>query len=81
MASDPNRKTRRTTRPFTRAGRKMDTAFGEAADRMEADLKDVIKYLNDEVVPQVRDHSSKALRVAARELARLADYMDDRRRR
>jgi hypothetical protein len=32
--------------------------------------------LNDEVVPAVRQHSTKALRVAAEKLAALADYMD-----
>ncbi len=80
MPTDPNRKAKRATRPFTHAGRKMDAAFGQAAEQIETDVKDVIKYLNDEVVPQVRVHSSKALRVAAKELARLADFMDDRRR-
>jgi len=32
--------------------------------------------LNDEVVPAVRQHSTKALRVAAEKLTGLADYME-----
>jgi hypothetical protein len=32
--------------------------------------------LNDEVVPAVRQHSTKALRIAAEKLASLADYIE-----
>jgi hypothetical protein len=32
--------------------------------------------LNDEVVPAVRQHSTKALRIAAEKLANLADYIE-----
>jgi hypothetical protein len=49
---------------------------GEAAERLEKDSAELIKYLNDEVVPAVRQHSTKALRVAAEKLADLADYME-----
>jgi hypothetical protein len=52
----------------------------EAVDRVERELKQVIKYLNDEVVPTVRDESSKALRTAADQLTKLADYMDQAKR-
>jgi F0F1-type ATP synthase membrane subunit b/b' len=48
----------------------------EAAERMEKETTEFIKYLNDEVVPAVRQHSTKALRVAADKLVRLADYME-----
>ena len=57
---------------FQQAGRKMD----DAADKVEQQLADAIKYLNDEVVPKVRDGSTKALRTAAQKLAELADYME-----
>ena len=59
-------------RRFERAGRKMD----DAAGRVEQQLADAIQYLNDEVVPKVRDGSTKALRTAADKLAKLADYME-----
>jgi hypothetical protein len=45
--------------------------------RVHEDLRRVIDYLNDEVVPEVRRSSSAALRTAAQELAKLAQHMDD----
>jgi F0F1-type ATP synthase membrane subunit b/b' len=48
----------------------------EAAERLERETSEFIKYLNNEVVPAVRQHSTKALRVAAEKLVRLADYME-----
>lgn len=53
----------------------------EAAERAQRELRQVIAYLNDEVVPTVRVESSRALRVAARKLLKLAHYMDENRRR
>ena len=44
----------------------------EAAGTVEDELKRVIKYLNDEVVPEVRQSSSDALRAAGAEMNRLA---------
>jgi hypothetical protein len=48
----------------------------EAAERLERESAEFVKYLNDEVVPAVRQHSTKALRIASEKLANLADYMD-----
>ena len=67
-------------RPFERAGRKMDDAFESASDRVQKELNDAIRYLNDEVVPKVRGGSTKALRTAAEKLARLADYMEQQKK-
>jgi hypothetical protein len=53
----------------------------EAAERLERETAEFVKYLNDEVVPAVRHHSTKALRVAAEKLARLADYMEQNQRK
>lgn len=64
---------------FENAGRKMDEHLGGIGDRVEEEVKRVIAYLNDEVVPEVRVHSSKALRVAAEQLNRLAENLDRRR--
>ena len=50
----------------------------EAAATVEEELRRVVTYLNDEVVPEVRANSSVALRAAAAELERLARRMDDR---
>jgi hypothetical protein len=48
----------------------------EASERIEKESAEFVQYLNNEVVPAVRQHSTKALRVAAEKLSKLADYMD-----
>ena len=48
----------------------------EAGSRMEEDLRGIIQYINDEVVPDVRRNGSDALRSAAAELQKLARKMD-----
>jgi hypothetical protein len=50
----------------------------DAAARAEEDLRKVVTYLNDEVVPDIRRNSSSALRAAAAELHKLAERMDER---
>lgn len=66
---------------FEEFGRKIDGRVGEALPRVEEEVKKVISYLNDEVVPQVRQNSSEALRVAAQHLSRLAEHLDHRKDR
>ncbi len=61
---------------FEDFGRKIDETVNKAVPRVEDELKKVIAYLNDEVVPRVRDNSSKGLRVAADQLTRLAEHLD-----
>jgi hypothetical protein len=53
----------------------------DAAAHLETDLRKVVKYLNDEVVPEVRKNGSEALRAAAVELHKLAQKMDDHARK
>ena len=48
----------------------------EVSARVEEELRDLVRWINDEVVPGVRKDSSKALRVASEKLQKLADYMD-----
>ncbi len=50
----------------------------EAGDRVEEELRSIIQYINDDVVPDVRRNGSDALRAAAVELQKLAKKMDDR---
>ena len=66
---DFNRKVEETT------GRVSKTV-GETTERLEKEANDFIKYLNNEVVPAVRQHSTKALRVAAQKMQELANYME-----
>ncbi len=51
----------------------------DAAARTEEELRRVMTYINDEVVPDIRRNGSQALRFAAGELEKLARRMDDRR--
>lgn len=53
----------------------------DVAAHLETDLKNVVKYINDEVVPEVRQNGAEAMRAAAVELHRLAAWMDDQARR
>ena len=48
----------------------------EAAEHLEKETAEFISYLNNEVVPAVRQHSTKALRTASEKLAEFADYME-----
>jgi hypothetical protein len=56
---------------------RVSKTVSETAERLEKDSADLIDYLNREVVPAVRGQSTKALRVAAEKLHKLADYMDE----
>lgn len=67
--NDFNRKVEETT---VRVGKKV----GETSERIEQEAAQFIKYLNDEVVPAVRERSTKALRIAAQKMHELANYMD-----
>ena len=58
------------------ASNRANKAISDAAERLEKEGEEFIRYLNSDVVPAVRTQSTKALRLAAEKLARLADYMD-----
>jgi hypothetical protein len=58
------------------ASARVSQTINEAAERLEKEIPEFIKYLNDEVVPAVRTHSTKALRTASQKLAEFADYME-----
>ena len=58
------------------ASARMNKSVAEATERLEKEAAELITYLNNEVVPAVREHSTKALRIASEKLTRLADYMD-----
>lgn len=59
------------------ASARVNKTVSDAAERLEKEGEDLIRYLNAEVIPAVRDQSSKALRIAAEKLAKLADYMEE----
>jgi hypothetical protein len=59
----------------------LEERLREAASHVEDDVRKVITYINDEVVPDVRRNGSEALRFAAAELRKLAERVDDANRR
>lgn len=47
-----------------------------AANQIQDELKEFARWFNDDVVPNVRIGSSKALRTASAKLAELADELE-----
>jgi signal transduction histidine kinase len=60
-------------------GRKIGKNLGDAKRNVEEESEKLITYLNDEVVPAIRQGSSRALRTAAEKLSQLAEYMEKTR--
>jgi bisphosphoglycerate-dependent phosphoglycerate mutase len=48
----------------------------EAIERIELELRHVVAYVNDEVVPQVRSESIAALRTTADSLRKFVDSLE-----
>ncbi|MBB5063536.1 hypothetical protein [Granulicella mallensis] len=46
-------------------------------DEFQEELRRVVRFIDDEVVPEVRRNGSTALRSAASRLQQLAEHMDD----
>lgn len=61
------------------ASARMSKTVAEAAERLEREIPEFIRYLNDEVVPAMRQHSTKALRIASSKLNEFADYMEQQK--
>ena len=62
------------------ASARLNRSVANIAETIEKETADLVVYLNDEVVPAVRTHSSKALRNAAAKLAEFADYLEAQRK-
>jgi hypothetical protein len=58
------------------AGARFNRKVADVAERLERESAELINYLNDEVVPAIRNHSTHALRIASEKLAKMADYLD-----
>ena len=59
------------------ASARFSKSVAEVTETIEKESADLLNFLNDEVVPAVRQHSSQALRIAAEKLTRLANYMEE----
>lgn len=54
----------------------MNRKIEEAARTLEVETEKFIQYINNEVVPEVRKHSSRGLRTASEKLREFAEYLD-----
>ena len=63
-------------RKVEEASARVNKSVAEAAERLEKETAELVTYLNNEVVPAVRQHSTKALRVASEKLSQMADYLE-----
>jgi len=62
------------------ASARLNRSVANIADTLEKETAELVTYLNDEVVPAVRTHSSKALRTAAGKLSKFAEYLEAQRK-
>ena len=66
---------------MTTGGRPWEERIREASSQLEEELRRAIRFLDDEVVPEVRRNGSAALRTASDQLRKLAEKMDDESRK
>lgn len=70
---------------MTEPQKPLDERIRDASERigsqLEEELRRAVKFIDDEVVPEVRRNSSNALRVAADKLRKVAEHIDDERQR
>jgi hypothetical protein len=64
---------------FSKVGRHVDETVNRAKGKLDEECERLVSYLNEEVVPAVRQHSSRGLRKAAEKLAQFADYLESSR--
>jgi hypothetical protein len=58
------------------ASERFNRSVANIAATLERETAELVAYLNDEVVPAARAHSSKALRVASEKLSQFADFLE-----
>jgi histidinol dehydrogenase len=58
----------------------LEEKLNEAASQVEQELKRVVRYIDEQVVPEVRQQGSAALRDASQRLAKLAEHLDSLRK-
>jgi len=62
------------------ASERLHRSMTNIAETLEKETAELVTYLNDEVVPAVRTHSSKALRAAAGKLSEFAEFLEKQRK-
>jgi hypothetical protein len=63
-------------RKVEEASARLNRSVANIAETLEKETAELVTYLNNEVVPAVRTHSSKALRTASGKLSEFADYLE-----
>ena len=58
------------------ASARFNRSVANIAETLEKETAELVTYLNDQVVPAVRSHSSKALRVASQKLSKFAEFLE-----
>ena len=66
---------------MTESKKSIEDQLRDAGDRVEDEVRRAVKYLDEEVVPQVRRNGSSALRTVADKLRQMAEHLDDERRK
>jgi len=59
----------------------MDDVLGDTTHRIEEETQKLLAYINDELVPAIREHSSNALRIASEKMSQAAELMERETRR
>ena len=67
-------------RKVEEASARVNKSIANITEQLEKETAELVTYLNNEVVPAVRTHSTKALRTASQKLSEFADYLDQQRR-
>ena len=68
-------------RKAEKASARINRSVANIAETLEKETAELVTYLNDEVVPAVRTHSSKALRTAAGKLSEFAEFLETERKK
>lgn len=76
-----NEQNNNANRRFQTAGERLDDILGDASARIEEETQTLINYINEELVPAIRQQSSKALRVASEKLQQAAEHMEANKRK
>lgn len=63
-------------RKVENASARINRSVANIAATLEKETAEMVKYMNDEIVPAVRANSSKALRVAAGKLSEVAEFLE-----
>jgi len=67
-------------RKVEEASARLNRSVANISETLEQETKELVAYLNNEVVPAVRTHSSKALRTAAGKLSKFAEFLETQRK-